>query len=287
MSNDRSSAIARLRGTWLQWWQCRTSPTPEVAAVPEPTDPQASLRNINTPWSLLRVANQLSLSKAGDARKSLAHRYGGALRRFVRILVPDEHDAEDVAQELVIRLVAGHFKQADPGRGRFRDLLAVAARNLARNHLEKQRRRAGKYADLDQVAAPAGPDAAEDQLVNTWRNELLRMTWEYLAEYERTHRGSVAHTLLRLRTEYPDDDSEQLAARLSEATGRRIRAEAARQQLRRARVRFAQLLLEELAWSLDDPTPQNVEEELIELGLMEYVRDFLPTDWREKGELRI
>jgi hypothetical protein len=45
------------------------------------------------------------------------------------------------------------------------------------------------------------------------------------------------------------------------------------------------LLLEELAWGLDDPTPANLEEVLIELGLMDHVRDFLPADWREKGEL--
>lgn len=255
--------------------------------MPEPTDPQASLRNINTPWSLLRVANELSLSKAGGAREMLAHRYGRALRRFVGLLVRDEHQAEDVAQELVVRLVAGHFKQADPGRGRFRDLLAVAARNLARNHLEKQRRRAGRHAELDQFAAPDQAPDADEPFVATWRHELLRLTWERQEEYERTHRGSVAYTLMRLRTEHPDDDSEQLAGRLSAATGRSIRAEATRQQLRRARVRFAQFLLEELAWSLDDPTPANVEEELIDLGLMEYVRDYLPPDWREKGELKI
>ena len=111
------------------------------------------------------------------------------------------------------------------------------------------------------------------------------MTWARLEAYKRTHPGSVAWTLLRLRTENPDYDSDQLANRLTQATGRPIRAEATRQQLRRARVRFAEHLLEELAWSLDDPTPANVEDELIELGLMDYVRGFLPTDWREKGAL--
>jgi RNA polymerase sigma-70 factor (ECF subfamily) len=251
----------------------------------DPSEPQASLGNIPTNWSLLRIANEMSLSKVGDARDRLAYRYNAALRKFVPLLVRDESEADDVSQELLIRLVQGHFRQADPKRGRFRDLLAVAARNLAWNHLAKKNRRAGRYADMEQVAAPEEADDTDQRLVQTWRQELLAMTWARLEGYEGTHPGSVAWTLLRLRTENPDDDSDQLANRLSQATSRPIRAEAARQQLRRARVRFAEFLLEELAWSLEDPTPANVEDELIEVGLMDYVRDFLPADWRVKGEL--
>ena len=33
-------------------------------------------------------------------------------------------------------------------------------------------------------------------------------------------------------------------------------------------------------------TPDEIEEGLIDLGLIEYVRPFLPDDWRENGELR-
>ena len=57
--------------------------------------------------------------------------------------------------------------------------------------------------------------------------------------------------------------------------------EAARQQLRRARVKFAELLIEEIADGLEDASPDDVEEELAALGLMDYVRD-LPPDWRQQ-----
>ena len=90
--------------------------------------------------------------------------------------------------------------------------------------------------------------------------------------------------VLRLRIEHPEDDSEQLAARLMEAAGRPFRADALRQQFA-DRLRFAQLLVEEMACGLDDPTPERVEEDLCEVGLMEYVRDFLPPDWRSRGQL--
>jgi hypothetical protein len=112
------------------------------------------------------------------------------------------------------------------------------------------------------------------------------LTWAALQAFEREHPGSIAWTLLRLRADCPDEDSNELAARLSEAIGRTVQPAAVRQQLRRARLRFAQLVIEGIARGLDNPTPERVEEELIEVRLMEYVRDFLPPDWRQRGELR-
>ena len=55
--------------------------------------------------------------------------------------------------------------------------------------------------------------------------------------------------------------------------------------LRRARLRFAEALVDEVACGLADPTPARVAEELASLGLLEYVKDFLPEDWASKGQL--
>jgi hypothetical protein len=52
-----------------------------------------------------------------------------------------------------------------------------------------------------------------------------------------------------------------------------------RQQLHRARAQFADLLLAELASGLSDPTPQKLEDELIALDLLQYVRHLLPSEW--------
>ena len=45
-----------------------------------------------------------------------------------------------------------------------------------------------------------------------------------------------------------------------------------RQMLHRARERFADLLVEEVAQTLGDPTDERLEEELIDLELYEYCR---------------
>lgn len=48
---------------------------------------------------------------------------------------------------------------------------------------------------------------------------------------------------------------------------------------------FAELLLREVAETLHSPTPELIEDELRETGLMPYIEPFLPADWRESGQL--
>jgi hypothetical protein len=89
--------------------------------------------------------------------------------------------------------------------------------------------------------------------------------------------------VLRLVLDHPEDDSEALAARVSESLGHPFRADAFRKQLSRARRLFARFLVIEVTRTLDYPTPERIEEELSELGLMRYVRRFLPPDWTLRG----
>jgi DNA-directed RNA polymerase specialized sigma24 family protein len=247
----------------------------------------ARLDEIATDWSLLRLAHQHSVTGAGPARDALALRYNAAIRGYVGALVKDPQDADELAQEALVRILRGDFARADPQRGRFRDFLKVAVHNLVRTYWSRKQRRAGKDVDVARLADAGAPDPlSEAEWTARWQRSVLQLTWSALEAHQRAHPESIAWTLLRLRVDHPDDDSTRLAARLSEAVGRTVRPTALRQQLRRARLRFAQLLIEEIARGLDDPTPERVEEELGDIGLMEYVRDFLPPDWRQRGELR-
>jgi DNA-directed RNA polymerase specialized sigma24 family protein len=253
----------------------------------EVPDNPTRLDEIATQWSLLRLAHQSSVTVAGPARNALVLRYARAIRSYIGAQVKDAQDADELAQEVLIRILRGDFAKATPERGRFRDLLKVAVRNMVRTFWTRKQRRASVHLDEALTPAVEDPDPSDDSDWNAaWRRSLLDMTWAALEAYQQAHKGSVSWTLLRLRKEYPEDNSSQLAARLSAATRQSFRAEAIRQQLRRARLRFAELLIEEIARCLDHPTPEAVEEELIEVGLMEYVRDFLPPDWRSRGELR-
>jgi DNA-directed RNA polymerase specialized sigma24 family protein len=203
-------------------------------------------------------------------------RYAPAIRKYLDALLRDTHDADEVEQEFLARVVERGFANADPGRGRFRDYLKTAVRNAALNYLRGKRR--APQADVGELQL-AGPEG-EQAWVAGWQRCALDKAWRGLDQHQARTPGNLFHTVLRLSVDHPDEDSEALAARAAALAGRPLRADAFRKQLSRARRLFAELLLQEVTGTLEDPTPHQVEEELIDLGLMPYIADFLPDDWR-------
>lgn len=253
----------------------------------QPAQGKRRLEEIETQWSLIARAHEGSERAAGEARRVLVLRYFPAIRSYVGALMQNDHDADDLAQDVVKRLMQGDFAGATPERGRFRDLLKVAVRNMVRTYWSRQNRRAGVPVDIEQLGQEQGhSDPDDEQWLTTWRNGILELAWKALKDYEARTPGAVAYTLLKLRAENPDKDSAALAKLLSDKMGKEWRSDAVRQQLRRARLRFAQFLVDEIACNISDPTPERIERELIDVGLIEYVREFLPQDWQSSGKLR-
>src|SRR5262249_20722825 len=99
--------------------------------------------------------------------------------------------------------------------------------------------------------------------------ELLQRTWTALDDFEgRT--GQPYHTLLRVRTERPMLSSEELARELGPQLGKAYTIDGVRKALQRARDKFADLLLEEVAQSLGEPGAEDLGQELRDLGLLSY-----------------
>jgi hypothetical protein len=216
-------------------------------------------------------------------------RYAPAICSYFRALIKNEHDAEEVSQEFLLRAVKLGFPSARPDRGRFRDYLKTAVRNAALTYL--QRSRPAKLEDPVQSLSTlpdsgAPPASAEHEWLAEWQGCILARAWRALEDHQRLAPNNLYHTVLELTADYPEESSQALAARAAELAGRPLTPLAFRKQLSRARHLFAQLLALEVWHTLQNPTPEQLEEELIEIGLMEYVRDFLPTDWRTRG-LRI
>ena len=92
---------------------------------------------------------------------------------------------------------------------------------------------------------------------------MLSRTWESLQKYEAETKKPM-HTAMRLRVDEPDLRSPELAAALAQRLGREISAANVRVILHRAREKFAELLLEGVVQSLDQPTMQELEEELLD-----------------------
>jgi RNA polymerase sigma factor (sigma-70 family) len=235
---------------------------------------QQNLNEINTHWTVVRQAH--GDEAVGAARAALVERYSGAVYRYLLGALRDRDAADDLFQDFCLRFLRGDFRNADPRKGRFRDFVKTALFHLIVDH-QNRRRDAPRVVSLeaaDGAAHSPGLPCSEQQFLESWRNEILGRTWQAL-ERNSAQGGHAYYRVLRCRSDHPDFSSSALAEQLSTEFGRPIKADWVRQTLRRAREQFTDLLVEELAVTLEEPTPHRLEEELQDLGMLDYCRDAL------------
>lgn len=223
------------------------------------------LDEIETDWSLVFEPADVVL------------RYSRAVQCYLTALLSNRHDAEEVSQEFFLWVSQNGLPRVSRSRGRFRDYLKKVVRNKALNFLrDKQPCRS----DIELLNLPAaaenGCDNPDQEWLANWRRCLLERAWRRLEDYQHRFPKGRYFTVLRLCADHPREDSRQLAGRVISSEGIPLSAEAFRKQVSRARRVFAQMLVDEVAKALDRPSAGDVQEELVELGLMSYVRDYLP-----------
>jgi RNA polymerase sigma-70 factor (ECF subfamily) len=206
------------------------------------------------------------------AQRALMERYSGAARRYLLGALRDADAADDLYQEFCVRMLRGDFRSADPQRGRFRDFLKTALFHLIVDY--KRQRRLLPLADVGPVTRLPPDSDAEQQFLESWREQLMDRTWLALAELERES-GQPCHTVLRCRADNPLLSSAEMAEHLSARLEKALTVPALRQALYRAREKFADLLVAEVAQSLANPDREDLEQELSDLGLLSYCQSAL------------
>ena len=188
------------------------------------------------------------------AQHALMQRYCGTVYRYLLGAVRDEAVAEELFQEFALRFLRGDFRRADPAKGRFRDYLKTALSHLVTDHYRRQGRR----------PAPIRPDHpepvavdADESFEGSWREELIHQAWQALAQSQ-----PPLHAALRQHVENPDLAAAEIAQRLSASSGKPVSAGNVRVMLHRARQKFALLLVDEVARSLESPTREELVAEL-------------------------
>ncbi len=245
---------------------------PDPAPPSQP--PRAGLAQISTRWALICDPVQFVM------------RYAPAIRGYLGVFLKNTYDVDDVCQAFLLRVVERGVVEQTLLRGRFRDYLIATVRHTALAHMRRRPLPTGDGTPLEEV--PARDEVVlpgDDEWLAGWRRVVLAGAWDALDRHERDHPGNLAHTALKALVDHPDESSQQLAARVGQLCGRPIQPEAFRKQVSRARRLFAEHLVAEAVRTLEDPTPERVEEELIDIGVMKYVAPFLPADWRTRGTL--
>src|SRR5271165_1024348 len=97
-----------------------------------------NLNHISTIWSMVRKAHGVP-GAANPALEALLERYSGAVYRYLLGALRDPHAADDLSQEFSLRFVRGDFRNADPQRGRFRDLVKTVLFHLIVDYQRRQK----------------------------------------------------------------------------------------------------------------------------------------------------
>ena len=233
------------------------------------------LSEMSTQWAMVIQAHSDVPDDAQRAITQLLLRYSGAVHRYLLKALRDRDAADELNQEFAMRFLRGDFRHSDPTRGRFRDYVKRTVQNLIKDYYRRKRPTVPLDADTPE---PAGAEIAMDdfdqQFIASWRWDLLERAWTSLdALQKRT--GQPYHTVLRSKVDNPDLPSHKLAGKLSVALKKPFTGGALRQTLGRSRRKFVGYLVTEVLASLDHPTREDLEDELIELNLMHYCRPFM------------
>jgi DNA-directed RNA polymerase specialized sigma24 family protein len=237
-----------------------------------------NLTELSTQWSNIFRAREAEGDAAATARNALLLRYHEVVLRYLRTELRDEHAVHQVCSNFAVRILeTDRFLQAaDPRRGRFRDYLKVVLRHMIADHYRQQQRERNreKLTPFDHEIVESRPaQEEEDQnFLRCWRQELVNRMWEALEEVE-SRTGQPYAVLMRLQTRHPDVRSPQLAELLSAECQRPFTAVAVRQLLHRGRELVGELLVAEVAVSLqidagDPEGAARVEQEMIELEML-------------------
>jgi RNA polymerase sigma-70 factor (ECF subfamily) len=229
--------------------------------------PPDRLSQISTLWTMLLQAHEGSPEQASPACRELMLRYGGAVYRYLLGALHNPEAAGELAQEFALRFIRGDFRRADAQRGRFRDYLKTALRNLVTDY---HRRRKAWHQPLapdapEPIAAAESDADSEAAFVASWREEILECTWKALLRANPAY-----HAVLWLRIAQPELSAAQMAEQLTVQLGKPRSAVWVRKTLERAHDKYTDLLLEELAQSLPVATAEALRQELHDLGLLRY-----------------
>ncbi len=223
-----------------------------------------------TRWSLVRRA-----VGAGDAQAlaTLCDAYWYPIYAYVRRSGHSPHDAEDLTQGLFAGLLEKEtLTRADPEKGRLRTFLLKCAHDFLADQRDRalaQKRGAAVLVSFDSTSAEeryaAEPvdDLSPDRLFQRrWAMTILEHSLELLAaEFAADGKVEIFDALRPFLGFGPDPDRhyEEVSALLGTPVG------TLKNQVFRLRQRWRELLFEQVALTLDEPTPEEIKGELSEL----------------------
>jgi len=220
----------------------------------------------STPWSGVLAAGDSRHASQRIALQSFCSACWLALHLYVRRKVKNVHLAQDLTQSFFERLLVGKsLKLADPARGRFRTFLIQAFEWHLANEFREGRaeKRGGKvqtfpldFSRHDSLLADDESITADLLFEREWAITLLNLTMERLrTEQAVGDKAEIFDVLKRFLTgEGPQGGYQAVCEQVG------MNEPAARMAVSRLRVRYRELLREEIARTV--ASSQDVDDEI-------------------------
>jgi hypothetical protein len=196
---------------------------------------------------------------AADSAAGFVLRYLIPMREQLIPWVGSESLADECIKRLVAHLVTKGF--GDQGKGRIRDFLMRGIRSAAKSAI----------ADVPEAVRPkidfAKWSVESPSWLANWRQGLLTRAWRSLERLEHKDMTKPFYTVLRMATEYPNDDAAMLAIRINTQTDVSVDKEKILELLSPARTIFAEMLELEIEETLEQADPSSVMREIETLSL--------------------
>ena len=226
------------------------------------------LQFVTTHWSMVLAAGGLLSQEQSQALEALCQAYWYPLYAYSRRVGYGPEDAKDLTQSFLSHLLEkGALSLADPERGRFRTFLLTALKHYL---VDEHRRASALKRGGGRVFQPLERDDGEDR----YQFEPADLSSPDVLYDRGWAREVLAQALSRLREEYASskhgpgfealkdyiwgERSGSSCAQLGREIG--MSEEAAKKAVQRMRQRFAQLLRQQIAETVN--TPAELEEEL-------------------------
>ena len=229
--------------------------------------PAGARQFVTTRWTIVLSAGRGDTTHAQAALAELCQLYWCPLYAYLRRRGYAPHDAQDLTQEFLARLIEKHkLAGLTRDRGRFRSFLLTALNHFLTDEWKRdqaQKRGAHRIVSLDAASAetryrlvPADTLTPEKVFEKQWALTLLNTVYDRLqTEYEEAGKGAL---FAELNFALTGDRSEvpygELAGRLGMTEG------AVKVAVHRLRQRYREVLRSEVAQTVAGP--EEVEEEL-------------------------
>ena len=194
-----------------------------------------------------------------DSAAGFVLRYLAPMRRQLTAMLGSTEQADEALKLLLAHLVSAGF--GEHKQGRLRDFLLRGIRSAAKSTVNEMPKDKRPTLNMDGVTLES------KEWLSYWRDGILERAWRALERREHANPDPPVYSVLHCATSNPQATPAMLVVQIASDTGMKVDQPTVEKVLPESRALFAQLVADEVAETLENPSGSDVKREISLLGL--------------------